>query len=91
MYAEKNRSGSVSIVVVDKSNGIFVEVKRFGVARTLEEEQSLYREATDWICHYGGQMTFPFEGVSSKDMAATIKNYRTPIVLNIKQLRNTPK
>lgn len=83
---KKNRSGSISIVVVDKSNGKFVEVKRFGVAKTLEEEQSLHREATDWIRHYGGQMTFPFEGVSSKEMATTIKNGICKAQLNGVQL-----
>lgn len=83
---KKNRSGSISIVVIDKSNGKFVEVKRFGVAKTLEEEQSLHREATNWIRHYGGQMTFPFEGVSSKEMATTIKNGICKAQLNGVQL-----
>ena len=34
---KKNRSGSVSIVVVDKSRGRFREVRQFGVAHTEAE------------------------------------------------------
>ena len=38
---KKNRSGSVSIVVVDKSRGRFREVRQFGVAHTEAEADAL--------------------------------------------------
>ena len=59
---KKNRSGSVSIVVVDKSRGLFREIKGFGVARTDAEASALYEQACDWIRHYGGQQTIDFNG-----------------------------
>ena len=38
---KKNRTGTISVVVVDKSRGGFKEVKNFGVAKT-EEEATAY-------------------------------------------------
>ena len=37
---KKNRSGSISIAVVDKSKGIFREIKQFGVAHNDAEVES---------------------------------------------------
>ena len=58
----KNRSGSVSIVVVDKSRGRFREVRRFGVAHTEAEADALYTQAREWIRRYAGQQTIDFGG-----------------------------
>ena len=41
---KKNRSGSVSIVVVDKSRGRFREVRQFGVAHTEAEGRGAWRK-----------------------------------------------
>jgi hypothetical protein len=38
---KKNRSGSVSVVVVDKSHGRFSEIRQFGVAHTEAEADAL--------------------------------------------------
>ena len=59
---KKNRSGSVSIVVVDKSRGRFREVRQFGVAHTEAEADALYTQAREWICRYAGQQTIDFGG-----------------------------
>lgn len=40
-HKKRNRTGTISVVVVDKSRGSFKEVKNFGVAKT-EEEASAY-------------------------------------------------
>ena len=61
---KKNRSGSVSIAVVDKSKSCYREIKQFGVAHTEAEISSLVRQANDWICRYGGQRLIDFEGES---------------------------
>ena len=59
---KKNRSGSISIVVVDKSRGRFREVRQFGVAHTEAEADALYTQAREWICRYAGQQTIDFGG-----------------------------
>lgn len=48
---KKNRTGTISVVVVDKSCGGFKEVKNFGVAKTEEEADRLYAEASEWVRH----------------------------------------
>ena len=58
---KKNRSGSVSVVVVDKSRGRFKELATIGVARDEDELRMLERKAHEWIFHYGGQQLLPFE------------------------------
>lgn len=59
---KKNRSGSVSVVVVDKSRGRFKEIRQFGVAHTEAEADALVCQARRWILHYGGQQQIDFEG-----------------------------
>lgn len=57
---KKNRSGSISIVVVDESDGKFKEIQRFGVATDENDVELLCYKAKDWIMHYGGQQTINF-------------------------------
>lgn len=57
-----NRSGTISIVVVDKSGGRFTEIHRVGVARNEEEATVLEAEGRHWIDTYGGQKVIDFEG-----------------------------
>jgi hypothetical protein len=45
---KKNRSGSISIVVVSKSHGQFKEVKHFGVVQTDSEAEQVYQSAPDF-------------------------------------------
>ena len=52
---KKNRTGTISVVVVDKSRGGFKEVKNFGVAKTEEEADRLYAKAAEWVRSYGVQ------------------------------------
>lgn len=42
---KKNRSGTISVVVVSKSHGKFTEVKKFGVAKSEKEADVLYQNA----------------------------------------------
>ena len=51
---KKNRSGTISVVVVDKRHG-FKEVKNFGVVTTDEEAEVLCMRASEWIRSCGEQ------------------------------------
>ena len=57
---KRNRTGTISVVVVDKSRGGFKEVKSFGVAKTEEEADRLYAEASEWIRRFGGEQEIGF-------------------------------
>ena len=57
---KRNRTGTISVVVVDKSRGGFKEVKSFGVAKTEEEAGRLYAKAAEWVRRYGGQQEIDF-------------------------------
>lgn len=52
---KKNRTGSISVVVIDKSNGGFKEIKNFGVVSSDDEANILCARAREWIATYGGQ------------------------------------
>ena len=57
----KNKSGTISVVVVDKSGGRFKELKTIGVCSSVEELSVLERRARCWIDRYGGQQLLDFE------------------------------
>ena len=56
---KRNRTGTISVVVVDKRHG-FKEVKNFGVVSTDEEADALCMRAREWIHSYGGQQVLDF-------------------------------
>ncbi len=58
---KKNRSGTTSVIVVDKSSGKFTELKTIGVASEEAEIQGLMSQGREWIAGYGGQQTIDFE------------------------------
>ena len=57
---KKNRSGSTSVVVADKSSSRFTELHVIGVGTTEDEISQLVNEGKNWIAHYGGQQTISF-------------------------------
>ena len=57
---KRNRTGTISVVVVDKSHGGFKEVKNFGVVSSDEEADMLSMRAREWISAYGGQQVLDF-------------------------------
>lgn len=57
---KKNRSGSISVVVIDKSDGKFKEIKRFGVATSEIDVEILCNKANDWILRHVDQQTINF-------------------------------
>lgn len=52
---KKNRSGTVSIVVVDKSHGRFREVHNLGTSSDAHEIDKLEMKARKWISKNVGQ------------------------------------
>jgi len=66
---KKNKSGSTSIVIVDKSRGRYLEVKTIGVSSDESEITRLVREGREWIVEHRatGQLKLDlFEDESTK-------------------------
>ena len=53
---KKNRSGSTTIVVIDKSAGLFKPVRTLGTSSDVIQIERLYREGLLWIDSNSGQM-----------------------------------
>ena len=51
MYVRKkrNKSGSTSIVIVDKSSGRYVEIKTIGISTDVTEIAQYVNQGHDWI------------------------------------------
>lgn len=64
MYVRKkrNRSGSISVVVVDKSSGRYKEIHVVGTTSDEKELLQLVEKGERWISSYGGQTTIDFDG-----------------------------
>lgn len=58
---KKNRSGTISVVVVSKSSGKYREIKCFGTVASKEEAEVLYADAHKWINTYCGQQELDFD------------------------------
>lgn len=52
---KKNRSGTTSVVVVDKSSGVSREIKTIGVSKDPLEIESLHLQGKKWIASHCGQ------------------------------------
>lgn len=63
---KKNRSGSTSIVVVDKHGGKFKELHTVGVAMKDEEIEPLCQLGRQWINDHLGIQEIDFDGVERK-------------------------
>lgn len=56
---KKNRSGTTSVVVVNKSRGVFKELTTIGVSKDEAEIEQLYLQAENWIdIHTGTRDVF---------------------------------
>ena len=55
MRRKRNRSGSITVVVVDKSKGKYREIKVFGTSKDPAEVDRYALEASRWISGFGGQ------------------------------------
>lgn len=59
---KRNRSGTISVVVVDKRGGKFKELHTVGVASCDEEVGVLVRQGREWIDSHAGIIRLDFEG-----------------------------
>lgn len=72
---KKNRSGTISVVIVDKSSGGFTELKVIGVGNNEDEINGLVLRGKDWIAHYGGQQSIDFEGDERRLQERSMTDY----------------
>lgn len=64
---KKNRSGTTSVVVVDKHGGRFKELHTVGVSCDETEINRLCHEGREWVKSHLGIRELDFEGPESKD------------------------
>lgn len=68
---KKNRSGSITVVVVDKCHGKFKEVHNLGTVRSESAAEALCIEGRNWIASCGGRQSslalFPEERLVSQN------------------------
>lgn len=68
---KKNRSGTISVVVVSKSSGKYREIQSFGTVASEEEAEILYADAQKWINTYCGQQEFDFDDSKGQELEET--------------------
>lgn len=83
---KKNRSGTVSVVVADKSSGKFKELKTIGVSSAPDEIACLEAKARQWIDEYSGQQTLEFD-----ENTQALREARNTIARIERTLQNTPQ
>ena len=49
---KKNRSGTISVLIVDKSSGVYKEVHTIGVAKSPDEAMQLITKGKEWISQH---------------------------------------
>ncbi len=54
---KKNKSGSISIQIIDKSTGKYKVIKTIGTSFDTKEVEELYKKGKIWIQNYAGQQT----------------------------------
>jgi len=69
---KKNRSGTTSIVVVEKRKGVYREIKTIGTSNDATEIESLIRQGKRWISsHLGEQDIFEVHDKALEEMQVT--------------------
>ena len=53
---KKNKSGSTTIVIIDKSSGKFKPMKTLGTSSNFEDIENLYKGGLEWVKNYSGQL-----------------------------------
>lgn len=85
---KRNRSGTISVVVVSKAHGKFKELKTFGVAHSDEQADVFFEQAHLWIRSYEGQQAFDFDEALVHELQDTTRlvNNIDSILINGTQL-----
>ncbi|MBQ0022036.1 MAG: hypothetical protein KBT29_02225 [Prevotellaceae bacterium] len=88
---ENNHSGTISVVVVIKAHGKFTEVKKFGVAKSEEEGDEMFRDAQLWLHTHDSQQELDFDdrkGKEVKDTACFLGNIDSVLINGTQLLLN---
>lgn len=85
---KKNRSGTISVVVVSKSSGKYKEIQCFGTVNTEDEVQRLCNDAQKWIHTYGSQQELDFDENKGRELEETerVINNMDAVLINGTQL-----
>ena len=67
----KNKTGSISVVVVSKRNGKYIEIKNFGTVKSELEVEDLYVKAKQWIDTYEGHSQLDFDSKRQREHEET--------------------
>jgi transposase len=67
---KRNKSGVISIQIIDKSTGKYKLIKTIGSSNNSNEIDRLYQEGLDYVKHFQGQQTINFSG---QDFKETVK------------------
>jgi len=67
---KKNKSGVISVQIIDKSTGKFKVLKTIGSSSDDADVEDYYQQGVDYISHYKGQQTLDF---STHDFKETVK------------------
>lgn len=88
MFVRKkvNKSGTTSVVVIDKGGGRFRQVKCFGTSSEPSEIERLCSHAADWIMRHGGQQLIDFDAAEQAK-----KDYREMLSNVERTLQNAPQ
>jgi len=74
---KKNRSGVISVQVIDKSSGSYKLIKTIGSSVDPKIVDQLYIEGQNWIETYSGQLTIEFsQNQYAKEVAKSIKSIK---------------
>ena len=79
---KKNRSGSTSVVVIDKSRGHFREVKTIGVSSDSKEIEQLYHTGREWIHSFEGQLDL-FASMEKEEQVRNEKSVTCQVLGNV--------
>ena len=90
---KKNRSGSISIVIIDKGRGKFRELKTTGTSSDASELEKLYVEGKRWIALIPGERDMFAENdrnIEEKQVTEHLLSNIENILLNGAQLVLNP-
>lgn len=90
MYPRKkpNRSGTITVVVVSKTQGKIRYVRNFGTAATDEDADILMEKARQWIRSHDGQQELDFDDIRGREQEETVRvlDNMDAIIINGTQL-----
>jgi len=79
---KKNKSGSTTVVIVDKSIGRFKPIRILGTSSNTDQIERLFKEGLEWVDNYGGQMDL----FRSKDEAEEEEKVTERVLSNIENI-----